>query len=228
MLRSALIVIGSYLTAAMPVAYLTARLLGGVDLRTTGSKNVGASNVWQSASRAAVVPVGLAEIAQGLAGPALARTTGESPGVQAAAGVAAVAGHNWSPYLGFSGGRGVGHAIGFMLAVSWPALGAFIAISLLGVRRKQIPQFVGLGILAAPAVSRVFGQPREIVRGLGIMAALIFAKRLLTNDPSLPPGAPAARVLTNRLLYDRDTTDRDGWVRQGLDGGPAEEGRNDG
>ncbi|MEX0785380.1 MAG: glycerol-3-phosphate acyltransferase, partial [Dehalococcoidia bacterium] len=150
------------------------------------------------------------------------------PGVQAAAGVAAVAGHNWSPYLGFQGGRGVAHAIGFMLAVSWPALGAFIAISLLGVRRKQIPQFVGLGILATPLVARIFGQPREIVRGLAAMAALIFAKRLLTNHPALPPGASAGRVLLNRLLYDRDTTERDEWVRRGLDEGRAGEGQSDG
>lgn len=215
MLRGALVVLGSYLTAAMPVAYLAARLLGGVDLRERGSRNVGASNVWQSVSKAAVVPVGLAEIAQGLAGPALAKTTGHGPGVQSAAGVAAVAGHNWSPYLGFTGGRGVGHAIGVMLAISWPALGTFIAISLFGVRREQIPQFVGLGIAAAPVVARLFGQPAGIVRGLAAIAGLIFAKRLLTNDPAPPRGANLGRVLMNRLLYDRDVTERDEWVRQG-------------
>jgi len=217
MLRSIFIVAGSYLTGAIPVAYVTGRLLRGIDIREHGSKNAGASNVFQSVSRAAVVPVGLAEIAQGLAGPAFARSAGESDGVQALAGLASIAAHNWSPFLGFSGGRGVAHAIGFMLAVSKPALAAFIVISLIGVRLRRIPQFVGFGIIAAPFVARAAGQPRETVAGMAGMAGLIFAKRLLGNEPP-PEGANAGRVLLNRLLYDRDTSERDAWVRRGLDG----------
>ena len=181
-MRAAAIVLGSYLAAAVPVAYLTARIIRGIDLRRHGSGNVGASNIWQSASKPAVVPVGLAEIAQGFAGPAVATADGRSPATQSAAGLAAIVAHNWSPFLGFTGGRGVAHAIGMMLAISRQALAVFIVVSLVGVRLKAVPQFVGLGILTAPFVARLTRQPIAIVAGLAAMAALIFTKRLLAND----------------------------------------------
>jgi glycerol-3-phosphate acyltransferase PlsY len=215
MLNAVLIVLGSYFVGGVPVAYLAGRLLRGIDIREHGSRNVGASNVWQTVSRAAVVPVGLTEIAQGLAGPTLARRRGQSRTVQVLAGLAALAAHNWSPFLRFTGGRGIAHSIGFMLALSRPAVATFTGLSLLGVVRRQIPQFVGLSIAAAPLAALVRRQPPEIVAGMAGMAALVFTKRLLTNEPSLPAGADRRRVLLGRLLYDRDTTEREAWVRQG-------------
>lgn len=212
-MRPLLTVLGSYAFASVPIAYLTAKLLRGIDLRDYGSGNVGASNIWQSVSKPATIPVGLAEIAQGLFGPAVAVVNGHGPATQAAAGVVAIAGHNWTPLLGFSGGRGVAHAIGVMLAISRQALAAFIVISLIGVRLKAIPQFVGMGILAAPFVAKLTRQPPEIVRGLAAIAALIFAKRLLANGPPAPDASRLA-LFVNRLLYDRDTNERDNWVTQ--------------
>lgn len=215
MLSAVLIVLGSYLAGGVPVAYLTGRLLRGIDIREHGSRNVGASNVWQTVSRAAVVPVGLTEIVQGLAGPTLAKRAGQSRTVQVLSGLAALAAHNWSPFLRFTGGRGIAHSIGFMLAVSRPAVATFTGLSLLGVVRRQVPQFVGLGIVAAPLAALARRQPPEIVCGMAGMAALIFTKRLLANEPSPPAGADRRRVLLSRLLYDRDTAEREAWVRQG-------------
>jgi glycerol-3-phosphate acyltransferase PlsY len=213
-MRTIRIILGSYLLASVPVAYITGRLLSGIDLREHGSGNVGASNIWQSSTKQAVVPVGLAEIGQGLFGPAVAIASGLGPGSQAAAGVATVAGHNWSPLLGFAGGRGVAHAIGVMLAISRQALAVFIVVSLIGVRVRAIPQFVALGILSAPVVARLTRQPAEIVGGLSAIAALIFAKRFMANEPP-SPDADRGRVLINRLLYDRDTSERDAWIARG-------------
>lgn len=212
-MTAALIILGSYLIGAVPVAYLAGRALGGVDLRAEGSGNVGASNVWQSVSRAAVVPVGLAEIGQGLAGIMIAKAADESLGVQAGAGLAAIAGHNWSVFLGLTGGRGIGHAMGFMLILSWPGLGAFTGLSLIGVALRAVPQFVGVGVLTAPLAALAKGQATAIVAGLGGVAGLVVAKRLLANRPLLPFDAESRRVLVYRLLYDRDTREREAWVR---------------
>lgn len=213
MLAAALIIAGSYLIGSVPVAYLAGRLRG-VDIRERGSGNVGASNVWQSVSRAAVVPVGLAEIGQGALGILLAKAAGQDLSVQVAAGLAAVAGHNWSPFLRLQGGRGVGHAIGYLAVLSWPGLGAFAGLSLVGVALRAVPQFVGLGIIAAPLAALAKGQAAEIVAGTGALAALVIAKRLLTNDPAISPGEDARTVLLNRLLFDRDMRDREAWVRR--------------
>ncbi len=217
MARAVLTILASFIAGAIPVAYVTGRLLRGVDIREHGSGNAGASNVWQSVSKVAVVPVGLAEIAQGIAGPAAAIATGQGNAVRAASGVAAVAGHNWSPFLGFSGGRGVGHAIGVMLMLSRPALALFIVISLIGVKVRSVPLFGGLGILAAPVAAWATGQPPAIWRGLAAIAGVIAAKRVLANARPAPAHGSLASVLLRRLLYDRDTAERDAWVRQGLE-----------
>ena len=213
MVTSVLIVLGSYLIGGVSMAYLAGRLLRGIDLRQYGSGNLGPSNVWQQVSRPAVVPVGLLEIGQGLLGIVIAKAADQSLSMQVAAGLAALAGHNWSPFLGLTGGRGIGPALGFMLILSPVALGAFVGSSLVGVALRAVPQFVLLGIVVAPLVALAKGQAPEIVAGLAAMAALIAAKRLLTNRPSIPSGADPREVLLNRLLYDRDTREREVWVR---------------
>ena len=215
MLAATLIALASYAIGGLPVAFLTARLLHGVDIRQQGSGNVGASNIWQTVSRVAVVPVGLAEIGQGMAGILIAKLADQSLAVQVTAGLAAIAGHNWSPFLRFSGGRGVAHAIGFMVVLSWPGLGSFIGVSLLGVALRMIPQFVGLAVVITPLAAVAAGQSMEIVAGLVAMAAIIAAKRILSNQPRPPQGANLPRLLLNRLLYDRDVAEREAWVQHG-------------
>lgn len=215
MLAATLIVLASYAIGGLPVAFLTGRLLRGVDIRQQGSGNIGASNIWQTVSRVAVVPVGLAEIGQGMAGILIAKLADQSLAVQVTAGLAAIAGHNWSPFLRFSGGRGVAHAIGFMTVLSWPGLGSFIGVSLLGVALRMVPQFVGLAVVITPLAAVAAGQSMEIVAGLVAMAAIIAAKRLLSNQPRPPQGANLPRLLLNRLLYDRDVAEREAWVQRG-------------
>ncbi len=101
-----------------------------------------------------MVPVGLAQIAQGLAGPLLARAAGQTSGVQVAAGVAAIAAHDWNPWLRFQGGRGVGPAIGFLLAMApRNGLPAFVAVAVAGVPFKASAQSIGAGLVAAPVAA---------------------------------------------------------------------------
>ncbi len=218
MAEVAAIVAGSYLVGAIPVPWIAGRMLRGIDIRRVGSANVGASNVWQTVSRAAVVPVGLTQVAQGFAGILTAKALGHGEGTQALAGLAAVAGHDWSPFLGFQGGRGVGQSIGFMLTLSWPALAAFTAASLLGVALRQIPLFVGLGLLLVPVAALAAGQPRAIVLASIGLGGLIALKRLLANDPVPPADLNPREVYLNRLLFDRDVRDREAWVRRGIEG----------
>jgi glycerol-3-phosphate acyltransferase PlsY len=216
MATALLVVAAGYLIGSIPVAWLAGRA-AGVELRERGSGNVGASNVWQTASRALVVPVGLAQIAQGAAGPLIAHLAGEGDGVAVAAGLAAVLANNWNPWLRFSGGRGVGQAIGILLIVSLPALGGFIVCSLVGVGVRQIPRFVALGLIVAAAVAAIAGEPRSIIAGIGIMIAFLLLKRVLANGP---PDASLSRpgVWVTRLLDDRDIRDRDAWVKRNVIG----------
>ena len=100
-----LIVLGGYLLGSAPFGYWVVRLVRHEDVRTKGSGNIGATNVWRVYGRKLGIPVILLDIAKGLV-PALVglKISGELTGVLA--GAAAMAGH-WRPlYLGFTkGGR---------------------------------------------------------------------------------------------------------------------------
>jgi glycerol-3-phosphate acyltransferase PlsY len=185
----------------------------GLDLREYGSGNVGASNVWQSVSRPLVVPVGLAQVGQGLAAVLLARAFDQDSGVQLVAGLATVIAHIWNPWLRWKGGRGIGPTIGVMLAISSPVLAVFAAISLLGVALRRIPECMLLAILAMPFAAWATRDGANIVAGFGVLAAVLLCKRVLAN------GAPESQferpaVWLTRLVSDRDNPDRTAWVRR--------------
>lgn len=220
MLGPGLIVLAAHLIGAIPVAYIFGRAIRGIDLREYGSTNVGASNVFQSVARWAVVPVGLLEIAQGMAGIMLAKLLGQELGVQVAAGLAAIVGQTWCVFLGFSGGRGIGPSIGFMLGLAPPVLAAFIVISLLGWPLRSFPLAVGMAIALTPLASLIIDGPGPVAVGCLGMALIVFGKRLLTNRIGLPADRDWRDVLLSRLLFDRDMRDRDEWVRRMPGRGP--------
>jgi len=215
MLAAAAVIVFAYVLGSIPVAFLVARATKGVDIRAYGSGNVGASNIWQSVSKALVVPVGLAQIGQGLAGPGVAALLDMDEGVQVAAAVAAVLANDWNPWLGFTGGRGVGATIGALIILSPPALFAFIIISLAGVALRAIPQGVGLALLSAPIVAAVAAAHVIVILGCALLAVIALVKRVLANEAPAPDLERPA-VYVNRLIYDRDIRDRDAWVRRGV------------
>ena len=216
MFVDAAIVIGSYVIGSIPVAYLTGRAARGVDIRDYGSGNAGASNVWQSVSKTLVVPVGLAQIAQGLVGPGVALLLDRGDGVQVAAAVAAVLANNWNPWLHLTGGRGIGTTIGALIVLSPAALAAFVVIAVIGVIVRAIPQAIALALVATPVAAFAAGASPAIIVGCALLAAIALAKRVAANDaPS--PGADRRGVWLNRLIYDRDIRDRETWVRRNVD-----------
>ena len=113
-----LIVLGGYLLGSAPFGYWVVRVLRGEDVRTKGSGNIGATNVWRVYGRWLGVPVILLDVAKGFI-PALVglELSGELTGVLA--GAAAMAGH-WRPlYLRFTkGGKTVATAGGVTFALA--------------------------------------------------------------------------------------------------------------
>lgn len=201
----------AYAIGSLPVPYIAGRLLRGVDIREHGSGNVGASNVSASVSRVLLVPVGIAQIAQGCAGVLIARVLDQNAGVQVAGGLAAVAAHNWNPWLGFQGGRGVGPAIGVMLALSLPVLACFALIATAGAVTRRVPEFMLAAILSMPITAFAAGTDAAITAGFSSLALLLVLKRLMANSA---PEAGPRRVWLNRLVYDRDVRDRSAWLRR--------------
>lgn len=121
-MEQAVLIAAGYLAGSLPFGYWLVRLARGVDIRTVGSGNIGATNVWRLYGPRLGLPVMLLDIAKGLA-PALAGTliAGSLAGVLA--GAAAMLGH-WRPlFLGFAkGGKMVATTGGAFLGVA-PVVG---------------------------------------------------------------------------------------------------------
>jgi glycerol-3-phosphate acyltransferase PlsY len=167
-----LIVLGGYLLGSAPFGYWVVRLLRGEDIRTRGSGNIGATNVWRVYGRWLGVPVILLDVAKGFV-PALIglKVSGEVTGVLA--GAAAMAGH-WRPlYLRFTkGGKTVATAGGVTFALAPLAalccVAAWIAIFLLG-RYSSVASIVAALLL--PAFIWVFGGDWPVIT-FGALAAV--------------------------------------------------------
>ena len=205
------------LLGSVNAAYVVGRVVKGVDLRTVGSKNAGASNVWQQVGRFWLFPVGAFDMfAKGMTSIYLARyALGLELEWQAAAGLLAIAGHNWSIFLGFQGGRGIAPTVGVLIAMARLELAMFIIIATMGWRLTgNSPVWVLVGLASLPLWAVLWDKPGATVALTAGVLAIAAAKRLVSNS-SNASGTPMPRLLYNRLLYDRDIADHDQWVNQG-------------
>src|SRR5947199_3670019 len=98
MLFGLLVVVIAFVVGAIPFSQLFAQRLRGTDLRTVEGGTVSGTSLYRVAGFPALAAAGVLEVAKGAAGPLLAATQGHHEAAALAAG-AAVAGHNWSPFL---------------------------------------------------------------------------------------------------------------------------------
>ena len=124
---SSTLVLAAYLIGAIPFGYLIALWARGVDIRTVGSGNIGATNVGRVLGFRFFVPVFVLDLLKGFLPaygfPRLAElVTGQgTPTVGVLTALAAIMGHNFPVYLRFRGGKGVATSLGALLALDMPA-----------------------------------------------------------------------------------------------------------
>ncbi len=129
----------SYLIGAFPTAVLTGRLLRGIDIRTRGSGNAGATNTWRVLGWRAGVAVLLIDLGKGIVAAALIphlplRPLPLDPAVVSIlCGLLAVIGHVFPVYTGFRGGKGVATGAGMMLAVAPLPMGIALGVFCLAI-----------------------------------------------------------------------------------------------
>ena len=213
---AALPIAGAYLWGAFPTSYLVGRYRKGIDIRDYGSGNVGATNLMTHVGPWTGFIVGVFDcLAKGTLPVLIAREMLDLPvSAQAATGLAAIAGHSWSPYLLFTGGRGVATAIGVILSFfMWYEM--LIIAVILGTGRVVFHEtglWTFVSLLVLPVLALIFGREPEIVMmtlGIGV---LLMAKRLTANWERPDPSYPVARVLAYRALWDRDVPRKQQWT----------------
>ena len=146
-----LAVLAAYLLGSIPTGYLLARMSGNVDLLSQGSRKTGTTNVLRTLGWKAAAVVFAGDFGKGIAAVLVARVvTGGSPIGDALAGLTAVAGHNYSLFIGFKGGRGVATGLGTLFVVV-PIVATVCLV--LATAIIAVTRYVSLGsILGAGAV----------------------------------------------------------------------------
>jgi acyl phosphate:glycerol-3-phosphate acyltransferase len=121
-------IVASYLIGSIPFGLLFTKLFTGIDVRTVGSGNIGATNVLRASGKKAAALTLLADGLKGFLPVFLIRLLLNDDVTTALSGAAAVLGHNFPVYLGFRGGKGVATGLGVVLAVApWTGLLCLIA-----------------------------------------------------------------------------------------------------
>jgi acyl phosphate:glycerol-3-phosphate acyltransferase len=136
------VLVASYLVGGIPFSYLAGKMTKKIDLRQHGSGNLGASNTYRILGGRIALVVLVLDIAKGFLPVFVARAydvPGQEPMHQLAGAVGAVIGHLFSPYLRFSGGKGIATSAGaFMALAPWAFGCALVVFALVFAARKIV------------------------------------------------------------------------------------------
>jgi len=169
----------AYLLGSIPFGYLIVRWEKGIDVRSTGSGSIGATNVMRNLGIIGFVVTFLLDFAKGVAAVLLAsRLTSGSPSWVAAAAVIAISGHCFPVWLRFRGGKGVATAAGVFAALAPLEVGLALLVFavVVGVGRYvSLASLISTGVfpILLYALSR---PPLPIVIGAGASAVIIIAR----------------------------------------------------
>jgi|LFRM01.1.fsa_nt_gb glycerol-3-phosphate acyltransferase PlsY len=145
LMKEFLLVIICYLVGSIPFSYIVSRRLGKVDIRKTGSGNVGATNVLRSAGLAPAILAVVGDILKGVFAAWLAAVMGGGV-LLLLCPLAAVVGHCYPVYLRFRGGKGVATSTGALLFLT-PYSILYLFFAFVGV--VGLSRIVSLGSLTA-------------------------------------------------------------------------------
>jgi glycerol-3-phosphate acyltransferase PlsY len=165
------LVIAAYLIGSIPFSYLVVKIVAGADIRSHGSRNVGATNVARNFGKVPGIVALLLDIAKGYAAVAMARWIVDRPDWPlvsdpahtsplysmslwvALAGLIAVLAHMFPVWLRFHGGKGVATATGAFLALDPIAVAAGVLVFLIVILATR---FVSLASILSAASIPIF------------------------------------------------------------------------
>ncbi len=140
-------VAGAYLLGGIPFGFIIGKMRG-VDVRTVGSKNIGATNVFRTVGKKWGLLAFFCDVMKGVVPVVLAKAFAPESHIPLAAGVASVMGHMLTPYMKFKGGKGVATAFGMLIALVPGLVGAAFALF---ATVFALSNFISLGSCSAAA-----------------------------------------------------------------------------
>jgi glycerol-3-phosphate acyltransferase PlsY len=181
--------LAAYLIGAIPVGYVVARLAGGVDIRASGSGNIGATNVLRTLGKGAAIATLVGDIAKGFVAVSVARAFDASPGWAAAGAVLAIAGNCWPVFLRFRGGKGVATGFGAFLALApWATAPAALVFAVVVATFRYVSLGSVMAVVCLPIGVLALGYPRPHVAA-AVATAIIIVYRHRENLARLFKGS---------------------------------------
>jgi len=195
-------IIFAYLLGSVPFGFLISKF-SGKDILKIGWKKTSGSNVFKSVGKRQGVLTVICDVGKGFLAVWLAQKLGLSLEIQVFSGIAAVVGHNWSCFLKFAGGRGIGTFLGAFSALSFP----IFAYSLIPMVILSLIWNASIGtilfLITAVILSARFNQFETI--GFFTLLSLfpIFIKRL-SPIKEINQVQDKAVLIRNRLVFDNN------------------------
>jgi glycerol-3-phosphate acyltransferase PlsY len=166
----------SYILGSIPFGFLLVKLSQGKDIRSFGSGNIGATNVFRK-SRATGILTLLLDAGKGALAVAIAGWLSGSPVWMAIAAVSAIAGHIFPLWLKFKGGKGVATGCGAFLVLSPLAvlttLGLFVLVA---VTTRYVSAASIVATAMYPVWAYIYGETTPVLMWAAIGALLIVVK----------------------------------------------------
>lgn len=162
-----------YLLGSIPFGLLLTRAVG-IDIRSIGSGNIGATNVLRTGNKKLAAATLLLDAMKGTAAAAIASRWGLDAGI--AAGLAAFLGHLFPVWLGFKGGKGVATYLGVLLGLVPIMLAVFAAIWLAVAFISRYSSLSALVAMATIPVVLWFSGNEKVALLLAVMSAISWWK----------------------------------------------------
>ncbi len=180
----------AYLLGSVPFGHVVSKHLYGIDIRSVGSGNIGATNVYRNLGWGAAILTAAGDLGKGVAAIALAKASGSGTGWAALVGLAVTLGHCYPIFLRFRGGKGVSTTVAVLLALSPSLFLVFIVAWLIILLAQGRMSLASLGAAAAsPVMASLMPQPQPGMIFFTWAAAILIFVRHRENIDRLMNGA---------------------------------------
>ncbi|MDF1524331.1 MAG: glycerol-3-phosphate 1-O-acyltransferase PlsY [Trueperaceae bacterium] len=181
-------VVLAYLMGSIPTGLLVARWRG-VDIRTAGSGNIGATNVLRAVGPFAALLVVLIDPLKGVVAVSVPTLLGIGPWWVAAAALAAVLGNCFNVFLRFRGGKGVATSLGVFVTIDpWVSLTALAVFALTLAFGRMVSLASVVAVAATPLMLLMLGDSTAPKVALAFALALVIVWRHQDNLARLAAG----------------------------------------
>ncbi|MBP5738838.1 MAG: glycerol-3-phosphate 1-O-acyltransferase PlsY [Abditibacteriota bacterium] len=151
-MKNAVVILLCYLFGSIPFGLIAGKVFKGIDIRSVGSGNIGATNVLRAVGPIPALIVFLLDVFKGAGAVLLCRYLGMSEYLIVLGGIAALVGHTCSVFLGFKGGKGVATLLGLVIGINPIMAAVALGIWIIVV---AITRYVSLGSIIASLTTSI-------------------------------------------------------------------------